>query len=326
MMKKLLALLTILALALTGAALAEADGNAMYSRILADEGLRAEYPYCAFIDVNGDGAPVLVLSTTREAFIGAEDRAIVYAGSNDGKQVMELGGAGGEKLYLSADEHTLTHFSRLSGEGHLEVFRLNGDALEPVTQIDHYGPHHAPDVDNAAEIYRQDGAEIDEATFSALWEKYASEDDAVTYAPLNAAGEAAVEPGNYYTFEGTAVAMRIPAEFLQTDSEPAEDVYFEGRSADVFLQVSAVDGDFADRDALMEYYNGLDYVVRATQLEINGVELVYAEGADDNAMVYAVISPEGTTYQFVFLPQNEKGVAMVEAITQSICPSDAVPQ
>ena len=130
--------------------------------------------------------------------------------------------------------------------------------------------------------------------------------------------------GDYYTFEDSGVAMKLPADYKTPDREAAPTVVFEASHDDVFLQVSVLDEKFADRDALMEYYNGLEYVIRATQLEINGVELVYAEGADDDAMVYAVIGPEGTTYQFVFLPQNENSLAVIEAMTQSIRPSETL--
>ena len=69
-------LLSILALALAMvcltavAALAEepemAEGadSDWYMDILADESVLAEYPYHAFVDINGNGVPVLLISTT----------------------------------------------------------------------------------------------------------------------------------------------------------------------------------------------------------------------------------------------------------------------
>lgn len=131
---------------------------------------------------------------------------------------------------------------------------------------------------------------------------------------------------SYYTFEGSAVAMKLPADFHDNGQPPAEGVFYNAGDDDVVLQVIPTDDDFSDRDALMEFYNTQEYIVRATQLEINGVELVYAEGADDGAMVYAAISPEGTTYQFVFLPQSDRGEAVIEAITSTICSSESIPE
>ena len=129
----------------------------------------------------------------------------------------------------------------------------------------------------------------------------------------------------YYTFEGSDVAMKIPADFASV-GEPGPGVTYNCRNNDVLLQVQIMDGDFTDRDALMEYLNNQEYIIRATQIEINNVELVYAQGGDDDAQVYAVISPEGTTYEFVFIPQNENGADVIQAITQTICHSGEIPE
>ena len=129
----------------------------------------------------------------------------------------------------------------------------------------------------------------------------------------------------YYTFEGSNVAMKIPADFASA-GEPGPGVTYNCRNNDVLLQVQIMDGDFADRDVLMEYLNNQEYIIRAAQIEINNVELVYAEGGDDDAQVYAAISPEGTTYEFVFIPQNENGTDVIQAITQTICHSDEIPE
>ena len=131
---------------------------------------------------------------------------------------------------------------------------------------------------------------------------------------------------SYYTFEGSGVAMKLPPDFADDDELPIEGVFYNAGDADVMLQVIPTDDTFTDRDALMEFYNTQEYIVRSTPLEINGVDLVYAEGADDGAMVYAAISAEGTTYQFVFLPQSDRGEAVIEAITATICSSEQIPE
>jgi hypothetical protein len=94
---------------------------------------------------------------------------------------MELGQGGGEKLYCNPDSHTLTHYSRLSGEGHLEVFRVKDGVLEPVTTVDNYAPNHGPNGDNAEAIYLQDGKAITEEAFDALYGQYAGDDEEITY-------------------------------------------------------------------------------------------------------------------------------------------------
>lgn len=168
-----------------GAQMAEGADSDWYMAVLDDSGITAQFPYHAFVDVNGDGVPVLIVSTTEEAFISAEDQARVYVYANgEPKQVMEVGQAGGEKFYCNADEHTLTHYSRLSGESHLDIFQVKDGALETVTTVDEYQPNHGPNGDNADPIYLQDGAEITEAEFNALNDRYAAEDQVVTYEKL----------------------------------------------------------------------------------------------------------------------------------------------
>ena len=165
--------------------MAEGADSDWYMNVLADPDLSRQFPYHAFVDVNGDGVPVLIVSTTGEAFIGAEDQARVYVyAGGEPKQVMELGQAGGEKLYCNPDSHTLTHYSRLSGEGHLEVYSVKDGALELVTTVDKYAPNHGPNGDNAEAIYLQDGKAISEAEFEALYGQYAGDDEEITYEKL----------------------------------------------------------------------------------------------------------------------------------------------
>ena len=162
--------------------MAEGADSDWYMNVLADPDLSRQFPYHAFADVNGNGVPVLVVSTTESAFIGAEDQARVYVyADGEPKQVMELGRGGGEKLYCNPDSHTLTHFSRLSGEGHLEVYSVKDGALELVTTVDNYSPHHSPEEDNAEAIYLQDGKAITEAELDALYGQYAGDDEEISY-------------------------------------------------------------------------------------------------------------------------------------------------
>lgn len=168
----------------------------------------------------------------------------------------------------------------------------------------------------------------DEQDLQLVWSDDARPGETVVFERMEAGGAAGIDTADwaYYTFEGSSVAMKIPPDFAPVHDEPVEGIFYDAGNADVVLQVIPVDGDFADRDELMEYFNNQEYVTRAIQIEINGVELVYAEGADDDVMAYAVISPEGTTYCFTFIPQSENGLDAIEAITQTICPSSTVPE
>ena len=128
MMKKLIALLMAALLALSAFACAEtemAEGadSDWYMAVLADEEISAALPYHAFADVNGDGVPVLIVTTTEDSFITDEDYGFVFL-YRDGapEKAMVFGGMGGEKFFCNADDHTLTYYSRLSGEEHIEVY------------------------------------------------------------------------------------------------------------------------------------------------------------------------------------------------------------
>ena len=167
-------------------ALAEGADSDWYMAVLADEGILAEYPYHAFVDVNGDGVPALLISTTQDSFITGEDagRVYVYA-DGEAKQAMEFGLGGGDIFYGSLDAHALTHFSRLSGEGHYEVYTLADGALTLTATADSYAPHHAPEADNAEQLYLMNGEAVTEAEFEAFTALYASEADAITYEAMD---------------------------------------------------------------------------------------------------------------------------------------------
>ena len=194
-MKKILIMLLAVVFACTAltVSLAEAPATDWYTTVLSDEAVAAEYPCHAIVDINGDGIPVLIVSTTEDSFITFEDKGIVYLCDQGApKQVMEVGGQGGEIFYANMEEHTLTHFSRLSGEGHYEVFHVADGALEPVTQIDYYAPRHGP-VDSDQPLYYQDGETIDEAAANELIDLYAG-DNAIFYAPATQNGAATIAP------------------------------------------------------------------------------------------------------------------------------------
>ena len=192
-MLKILALVLAMACLAAAAALAEAGAEEAvmaegadsdwYMDILADESVLAEYPYHAFVDINGNGVPVLLISTTEDKFIGDEDKAIVYLyDQGEPKQVMAVGEAGGEVFYANMDEHTLTHYSRLSGEAHIEVYHAVDGALELVTTADTYQPGHGPNGGDEV-VYLQDGEPITEEACKELWGLYAT-DNAIFYEPM----------------------------------------------------------------------------------------------------------------------------------------------
>ena len=164
--------------------MAEGADSDWYMDILADESVLAEYPYHAFLDVNGNGVPVLIISTTEDKFIGAEDKGIVYLYSEGApKSVLEVGGGGGDVFYCNLDERTLALSSRISGEEHISVYRVNGDALELAIKADSYEAHHYPDQDSDVPVYLVDGEAVEEAAYREVSDLYAL-DNAVYYEPM----------------------------------------------------------------------------------------------------------------------------------------------
>ena len=157
-------------------------GSDWTAEYLSDASVKEKYPCCRSADVNGDGVPVLFLSTTEEAFIGDPDQACMVV-CRDGKAevVKEIGTPAGEKFYCDAAEHTVTCFSRMSGEGHIEVYSVKDGNLEKVISADRYGAHHYPEEDNDDVICLIDGEKVSEADFNEVWDKYTAEVNEVTY-------------------------------------------------------------------------------------------------------------------------------------------------
>jgi|GEM_PF-1431502 len=168
--------------------MAEGADSDWYMEILDDPEIAGEFPYHCFADVNGDGVPVLIVSSTEEAFIGAEDHANVYLYRDGGAElVLSVGGAGGDKFFCNAGSHTLTHYSRLSGEEHIEVCEVKDGALTPIMKVDRYAPNHGPAENAEADTFFRDDAEISAEEGEALFAQYADDGEAVCYEPLSIA-------------------------------------------------------------------------------------------------------------------------------------------
>ena len=160
---------------------AEAGSGEWYDAVLADSATTEKYGFYTLKDVDGDGVPELFLSTTEKDFIGDEDNACVMAFAGGSPvTLMEIGGNAGEKFYVN-DDHVLSFYSRMSGEGHIEAFTLKDGKLDPVTTLDNYGPHHYPEKDNDAEIFLMDGKEVVEEEYNKVWDSFAADSFAVTY-------------------------------------------------------------------------------------------------------------------------------------------------
>lgn len=161
---------------------AEAADSDWYNKALTDPDLTSQYSYYKMIDVNKDGVPVLIMSTTDQSFIGDEDRACLIVNSDgEPKIVKEIGGNAGECFYYNPGEQYITYFSRLAGEGHYAVCQVKDGELNVVKTLDYYAPHHNPDEDSDKAINRIDGVDVSEGVFENATKEYAKEEFAVTY-------------------------------------------------------------------------------------------------------------------------------------------------
>ena len=196
----------------------------------------------------------------------------------------------------------------------------------PITDSDEETELGEARVAGSCGTFTLGGDSIENATLTWYSDQSPEETVVFTRADAAAATDAGAGEGEYRGFEGSGVELRLPADLVDVGGEPVEGLLYNAYNDAFLLQVQAVDGEFADRDGLVEYFNGQEYIVRATTLEINGVELVYAEGEDDNAMVYSVIGPEGAARSFVFIPQGddpEASTAAIEAVISTVRPAEA---
>ncbi len=160
----------------------EAAAEDWYKTVLEDENTKAQYPFYAHLDVNLDGTDELFLSTTEEGFIGDDQKACVMAfDQGEAKVLQEIGGNAGEYWVYGESDATLAYFSRMAGEGHIVLYKLDGGALQEIGTADHYSPHHYTEKDNAEELYMIDGKEVSQEEGESYFEQYGNSAGAVTF-------------------------------------------------------------------------------------------------------------------------------------------------
>lgn len=153
-----------------------------YKAVLEDDTIKQTYSYYNVADINLDGIDELFLSTTEKYFIGAEDKACLMANvGGEAKTLQEIGGAGGEYWLVGQSDATLSYFSRLSGEGHIILYKLENGELVQISTADTYGPHHYPEADNDKQVNLIDGKEVSQEDYDGFFEQYGNEAGAMTY-------------------------------------------------------------------------------------------------------------------------------------------------
>ena len=216
--------------------LAEGADSDWYMAILTNPEITGEFPYYCFADVNGDGVPVLIVTTTENAFIGEEDLGCMYVyNAGEPELAMVFGGTSGEKFFCNADTHTLTYYYRMSGEEHILVYEVKDGALALVTVVSRYEPNHGPAENAEADTFFQDEQEIPPEDGEALFARYASEEDALAYEPLTI-----TDPWTDLTEEeltqASGVTFGVP--------EGAEDVVYRWLESESIAEMQfTLDGD-----------------------------------------------------------------------------------
>ena len=156
-----------------------------YKTVLEDKAITKEYSYYKLQDIDLDGVDELFLSTTADYFIGDGDRACLMANVNgEAKVLQEIGGNAGEFWNYNQSDATLCHFSRLSGEGHYDLYKLNDGKFEEAGSAESYGPHHYTVKDNEEQLYLINKEEVTEEEFNSFVEQYGSVDGAMTFNPI----------------------------------------------------------------------------------------------------------------------------------------------
>lgn len=241
--------------------MAEGADSDWYMEALDDKGLMEEYPCVAFSDINQNGVPVLIISSTEKSFIGAEDKARVYIYSEGHAMlVKEAGGQGGEVFYANEAEHTLSYTSRISGEEHLEVYSLPAGELSMFIQADSYQPHHYPEKDTDEAVYLRNGEEITEDEYNELKEQYASESMAITYNPFaylegGSTGEAG-DAGDAYAV-ATSMDKAFVESFAMNIREAVLSDNWEWVSDMLAYPFTTFDGTtLDDKEAFLSYMEG----------------------------------------------------------------------
>ena len=174
------------------------EGASWYDDILTDSQLAYEfggetyslgnYDYYALIDLAGDGNPELVLSTTDESFLIMDNQAIILAQVDGEVRILGVYDYGGGcSLYYNETESKLGWYTRLSGQSNSYVYTLEDGALKEIESLDSYQPFHDPGTEglNKENKFYINGAEVSEKEFQKEYSKYFSDDEVLTYEPIN---------------------------------------------------------------------------------------------------------------------------------------------
>ena len=176
----------------------DADTSAWYEEVLSDNSLVleyggesyaiADYDYYALIDLAGDGNPELVLSTTEDAFLTVDDKAVMLA--KNGEHIGIIGVynfGGGCSLYCDKEQRKLGWFTRLSGQSNSFVYSLQDGQLQEEETLDFYEAYHDPNQSglNEEEAAYVNGKKVSREKYQEEFARYFSDDAVLDYVPIN---------------------------------------------------------------------------------------------------------------------------------------------
>lgn len=137
---------------------------------------RSRYKYYKVLDINKDGTKELLLSKSSDSRLAGSESVLLLTYS--GKKVKALksfqSDGGGELLYRSSTK-SLTHYSRGSDFGQIEVYQLKNGILKKAVRLSNRRQ------DNYQWQAYKNGKKCSRGTLYSYWGKYYDRASLVTY-------------------------------------------------------------------------------------------------------------------------------------------------
>lgn len=128
---------------------------------------RSKYKYYALVDINRDGTKELLLSQSSNSRLAGTESVLLLTYSNKKVKALKClqSDGGGELLYRSSTK-SLTHYTRGSDFGRIEVYQLKSGALKKAVRISNMRQ------DNYQWQAYKNGKKCSRSTLYAYWGKY----------------------------------------------------------------------------------------------------------------------------------------------------------
>ena len=137
---------------------------------------RSKYKYYELVDINRDGTKELLLSQSSDSFLAGTESVLLLSYSNKRVKALKCfrSAGGGELLYRNATK-SLTHYTRLSDLGQIEVYQLKSGTLKKAVRITNMRQ------DNYQWQAYKNGKKCSRNTLYSYWDKYYDRASLITY-------------------------------------------------------------------------------------------------------------------------------------------------